>query len=89
MFKVTYTKSFLGHFKKLSHTNQVKTDTLVGLLTVDFRDSRLHTKKLHGIDDIYSFRIGRDYRCLFLFENGNTIKLVDIRHRKDIYKQVR
>lgn len=67
---------------------QMKTDTLVGLLAIDFRDSRLHAKKLHGIDDIYSFRIGRDYRGLFLFEDGSTIKLIDIRHRKDIYKQV-
>lgn len=68
MFKVTYTKSFVNHFKKLPYTVQVKTDDTVGLLAVDFRDSRLHTKKLNSIDDIYSFRIGRDYRCLLFLK---------------------
>ena len=88
MFRVTYTKSFVIHFKKLPHSVQIKTDEHVALLMIDFRDSRLHTKKLQNLVDLYSFRIGRDYRCIFTFEYGDTIKLIDVQHRKDIYKLV-
>ena len=88
MFRVTYTKSFVSHFKKLPHSVQFKTDEHVSLLVIDFRDSRLHTKKLQGNLDLYSFRVGRDYRCIFMFESGDTTKLVDMQHRKDIYRQI-
>jgi mRNA-degrading endonuclease RelE of RelBE toxin-antitoxin system len=89
MFRVTYTKSFVSHFKRLPYSVQIKTDTQVSMLMIDFRDSRLHSKKLQSHVDLYSFRIGRDYRCIFMFENGDTIKLIDIQHRKDIYKGIR
>ena len=88
MFRVDFEKTFLNHLKRLPYSVQVKTDELVGLLSLDFRDSRLHTKKLSGVDDVYSFRIGRDYRCLFCFVDGNTITLLDIQHRKDIYRNL-
>ena len=62
MFRVTYTKSFVSHFMKLPHTVQIKTDEQVSLLMIDFRDSRLHTKKLQSHENLYSFRIRCDYR---------------------------
>lgn len=86
MTNVSYTNTFVKNFRVLPKSIRVKTDELVGLLSIDFRDSRLHTKKLVLDEDIYSFRIGRDYRVLFVFESGDTIKLIDIQHRKDIYK---
>lgn len=89
MFKVTYTKNFVSHFKRLPYSVQIKTDEQVSMLMIDFRDSRLHSKKLQSNTDLYSFRIGRDYRCIFMFEHGNTIKLIDIQHRKDIYKGIK
>lgn len=88
MFLVTYTKTFAKHFKTLPRSTKVKTDELTALLVIDFRDSRLHTKKLALEDDIYSFRVGRDYRVLFVFDSGKEIKLIDIQHRKDIYKDI-
>jgi mRNA-degrading endonuclease RelE of RelBE toxin-antitoxin system len=88
MFRVVLEKTFVSHFKKLPRSIQVRTDELVSLLVVDFRDSRLHTKKLTGVRDVYSFRVGRDYRCLFCFETGGTILLLDIQHRKDIYREL-
>lgn len=86
MFKVSYTNLFVKHFRVLPRSVKIKGDELVSFLAVDFRDSRLHTKKLVLDDDIYSFRIGRDYRVLFVFESGECIKLLDVQHRKDIYK---
>ena len=88
MFTVTYTKPFVRHFKHLPTNTQNKVYDQIDLLVIDFRDSRLHTKKLRVSSDVYSFRVGREYRVLFVFETGSTIKLVDIRHRKDIYKNL-
>ena len=88
MFEVTFTRTFVRHFKSLPHSVQTKLDTLVGILAVDFRDSRLHTKKLNLDRDWYSFRVGREYRVLFYFRDGNTIELLDVKHRKDIYKKL-
>jgi mRNA-degrading endonuclease RelE of RelBE toxin-antitoxin system len=73
----------------LPTATQVKVDELVDLLTVDFRDSRLHSKKLNLSIAIYSFRAGRDYRVLFRFSDGATIELLDVRHRKDIYRSLK
>ncbi len=89
MFVVTYTKTFVKHFRVLPKSVQIKADELVSLLGVDFRDSRLHVKKLVLDEDIYSFRIGREYRVLFVFVAGASIKLLDVRHRKDIYKNLK
>ena len=86
MISISYTNAFLKHFRVLPKSVQIKGDELVSLLSVDFRDSRLHTKKLVLDEDIYSFRIGRDYRVLFVFEAGDNIKLLNVQHRKDIYK---
>jgi len=85
MFQITLSVTFVKHFKILPRVIQVKTDDLVSLLAIDFRDTRLHSKKLRLEDDIYSFKVGRDYRVLFMFMSGAEIKLLDIRHRKDIY----
>ena len=86
MYAIVFTGAFVRHFKKLPHAVQLRADALTSLLAVDIRDSRLHTKKLHGID-VFSFRVGRDYRVLFMFVDGSTIKLLDIKHRGEIYKK--
>jgi len=73
-------------FEKLPRSVQGRTHALIELLAIDYRDSRLHTKKLRGDRPEYSFRVGRDYRCMFSFENGTTILLIDVAYRKDIYR---
>lgn len=51
-------------------------------------DPRLHTKKLHGLDGVYSFRITRNYRVLFYFHTENTAIFFAIGDRKDVYKRL-
>ena len=50
------------------------------------RDPRLHIKKLKDLDGIFSFRVTRNYRALFYFQNSETVIFFDIDHRKDIYR---
>ena len=53
---------------------------------LDVRDPRLHIKKLKDIDGVFSFRITRNYRTLFYFQNPKSVVFFDIDHRKDIYR---
>ena len=87
MMRVIFTTKSIRSLKKLPKGVQVKTDVMADILVVDYRDSRLKTKKLRTEESLYSFRIGRDYRAVFVFENSGVIKILDIRHRKDIYKK--
>lgn len=87
MYQIQATGVFKKSFDGLPDTIQKEVMKLVGLLAIDYRDPRLHTKKLHGTRIEYSFRVRRDYRCIFCFENGSTILLLDIAHRKDIYRK--
>ena len=89
MYKIVFSKTFIQNLKKLPKRIHVKADMLMGLLAIDFRDPRLHTKKLHGNNSWYSFRINREYRVLFMFRDGATMLILDIKHRKDIYKGVK
>ena len=55
-------------------------------LKEDRRDPRLHTKKLKGLDGVYSFRITRAYRGLFYFHQKEIIVIFSVGHRKDVYE---
>ena len=52
------------------------------------RDSRLHIKKLHGLDGVFSFRITREYRALFYFHDKEVIVFFAVGHRKDVYRDL-
>jgi len=59
----------------------------IELLRIDPFHPLLHTKALSGkMTDVYSFRIGRDWRALFEFMAPDGILLTDVAHRKDIYR---
>ena len=55
-------------------------------LAADWKDPRLHLKKLNLPEAIYSFRVTRSYRALFYFSETGNIVLFDIDDRKDIYR---
>jgi len=44
---------------------------------------------LNTAEPLFSFRISQDYRVIFEFINSQTIKILDIKHRKDIYKKLK
>lgn len=51
----------------------------------EWRDPRLHVKKVRGLPRVFSFRVTRRYRVLFYFQTPDTAICFDIDHRKDIY----
>ena len=79
--------AFLKEVRRLPKAQQEKLAQLFELMTHDPYDSRLHTKHLSAeLVGLLSFRITRDWRVLFRFVDERTIQLVDVGHRKDIYK---
>ncbi|MBI2450987.1 MAG: type II toxin-antitoxin system mRNA interferase toxin, RelE/StbE family [Parcubacteria group bacterium] len=87
MVRVYYTDNFLKRVQKLSEKQQAKIARLVVLLKENPYYSQLHTKSLSGeLAGIYSFRITRDFRVLFKFLSPYEILLIDVGHRKNIYR---
>ncbi len=89
MIKIVYSAKFIKSAKKLPKPQLNKLANLLEMFQLDPFYSTLHTKSLNGqLTGFYSFRITRDWRVIFQFLSPDKIYLIDIGHRKDIYKQV-
>lgn len=87
MTRITYTKSFLKSAQKLPKVIQGKLSKQLEILSQNPFNPLLHSKPLVAeLAGFYSFRITRDWRVIFCFTDPEAIKLVDVAHRKDIYK---
>lgn len=87
MLKLVYTKHFLKSAKKLPFYIQNSLSGKLETLQKNPFHPFLHTKSLTGaLSGFYSFRITRDWRVIFCFIEPEIIKLVEVAHRKDIYK---
>jgi len=87
MILLIYSKSFLKSTRRLPKKLQIKLAKQLELLQQNPFHPLLHTKSLVGqLVGLYSFRITRDWRVIFKFENPEVIKLIEVGHRKDIYK---
>lgn len=53
---------------------------------VNWRDPRLHIKKVKLLPFAFSIRITRRYRAFFYFQNTETAIFFDIDHRRDSYR---
>lgn len=52
----------------------------------NWRDPRLHVKKVNILPLALSFRITRRYRVFFYFQNAETAIFFEVDHRKDAYR---
>ncbi len=55
-------------------------------LRENWRDPRLHIKKVRSLKYASSFRITRRYRVFFYFQDEETVVFFDVDHRKDAYR---
>lgn len=87
MISLIYSKRFLKSTKRLPKKIQVKLAEQLEFLQENPFHPLLHTKSLTGpLIGFYSFRITRNWRVIFRFENPEIIKLIEVGSRKDIYK---
>lgn len=85
--QVFFSNHFLRSARKLRGREQDALTERVALLAVNPYDPRLHTKALSGeLSGFFSFRVGRNIRVIFQFTDTETLMLVDIGNRKDIYR---
>lgn len=87
MISLIYSKRFLKSAKKLPKKLQIRLAEQLELLQQKPFHPLLHTKSLIGpLIGFYLFRITRDWRVIFKFENPEVIKLIGVGNRKDIYR---
>lgn len=82
---IIYAEEFWKQFHKLPSKIQLLYRKQESLFRKDWRDFRLHTKKLTDHPFPFSFRITRRYRVLFMFVDNETVLFGSIGHRKDAY----
>ncbi len=87
MIRIQYDRAFLKSAKKLpAKAQQRLAATMVSLQEDPFHPT-LHTKRLSGsLTGTLSYRVTREYRVTFLFLDESTIQLLEVDHRKDIYR---
>ncbi|KKS23811.1 hypothetical protein A3B05_03570 [Candidatus Giovannonibacteria bacterium RIFCSPLOWO2_01_FULL_43_160] len=87
--RVIYDQKFLKELEKTPSEVQNKADALLEPLKDEPFHPLLHTKKLKGpLYGLYSFRV-LEYRVIFEVEKPDVVRLLAIRHRKDVYKYKR
>ena len=87
MRQVVFGNKFLRSAKKLDKKLKPKLKSSLDVLLENSFHPTLRTKPLTGkLSDYYSFRIGRDHRVIFQFLSDELMYLIDIGHRKDIYR---
>lgn len=84
--KILYTEEFQKQFQKLPLEIQRLYRTQEQRFKQNWRDSRLHPKKLRYFPFPFSFRITRRYRVFFIFVDKDTALFATIGHRKDSYR---
>lgn len=85
--ELVYANDFLKSARLLTVSTQQQLAQQLERLQQNPRDPRLHSKMLSGSLKIFlSFRITRDYRTIYKFLNQDTIQLLLVKHRKDIYR---
>jgi mRNA-degrading endonuclease RelE of RelBE toxin-antitoxin system len=80
-------RDFLKSAKLLPNNIKKKLANQLVLFEANPYNQLLHTKRLSGeLTGFLSFRITRDWRVLFYFENPETIHILEVDNRKDIYR---
>lgn len=84
--KILYANEFRKKFLQLPKNIQQLYHKQEKIFRENWRDPRLHIKKLSDHPLPFSFRITRNYRVLFIFVDQNTVLFATIGDRKDIYR---
>ena len=87
MIELEYDPVFEKQVARLEIQLRNKLAVLLTLIVKSAYDPRLHTKALsEPFLGMYAFRITRDWRVTFFFKSKNVIRLLEVKHRKDIYR---
>ena len=85
--KILYADEFRKQFSRLPEEIRSVFKRQEVLFKANWRDVRLHVKKLTGGPFPYSFRVTRRYRVLFIFISNDreAVLFATIGHRRNVY----
>ncbi len=87
MYKLVFGSQFLKFAEKLNKQLKPKLKSSLDILAESPFHPTLHTKSLSGkLSGHHSFRLGRDCRVIFELVSDDTIYLLRVGDRKDIYR---
>ena len=87
MIRIAYHRNFLADAARLPNIQQKKLSRLLLLLQENPFHPLLHTKRLgKDLAGFLSFRITRDWRVIFQFLDAESIQILRVKHRKDVYR---
>lgn len=85
--ELLYGDKFLKSVRVLPSTIQKQLALQIERLQKDPHDPRIHSKILSApLVGFCSLRVTRDYRVVFRHINNDTIQLLIVKHRKDVYR---
>lgn len=85
--KIIYPEEFWKQFRKLPPDTQRLYRRQEARFRNNWRDPRLHIRKLIDHPYPFSFRITRNYRVLFTFIETGTVLFATIGHRRESYRR--
>lgn len=85
--KIVYAQEFQKQLKKLPVDIQAIYHRQENIFRANWRDPRLHIKKLIEQPFPFSFHITRNYRVLFAFVEADMVLFATIGNRKDVYRK--
>jgi mRNA-degrading endonuclease RelE of RelBE toxin-antitoxin system len=86
---IVKTSDFEKSLARLPTSVQRLCDKQLERFIADWKDPRLHIKKVRTLSLAMSFRVTRRYRVFFYFRDATTAIVFDIDHRKDIYRNIK
>jgi mRNA-degrading endonuclease RelE of RelBE toxin-antitoxin system len=84
---VVYAAEFERQFRKLPAEIQDDFRKQEARFRANWRDPRLHVKKLVDHPFTFSFRVTRRYRVLFALVDSETALFATIGHRREVYRR--
>jgi len=87
MIVIQFHKVFIKNFKLLPVHIKKKSIELEEIFRENPFHPVLYVKPLKGkLKGLYSFRITREYRIIFIFTSKDEVSFLNVKHRKDIYR---
>lgn len=79
-FKITYSKNFLKHYKKLSNAEKNQFKNKLKIFIENPTHPSLRTKKIKCLDNTWESSINMDIRIIWFYQDAELIFLIDIGH---------
>ena len=79
-YKITYTRRFVKHFKKMTISEKRLIKTKVEILSENPFHPSLRTKRIQGTEDLFECSVNMDIRIIWYYEDDQLIMLLDVGH---------